>query len=101
MVGIVAVSNLVETTVGHVGGKVHVVENCVIDSLDAVGVVVRKEWVVRSLDVFIDDAVYDTQVDKVECLASGGTILDELVLLIEVIEESWAIVTTVTILKLG
>ena len=97
LVRIVTVSNLVEAPVGHMGSEVHVVEDRVIDPFDAIGVVGGKQWVVRSLDVFINYAVDDAQIDKIERLARRGTVLNELVLLIEVVVESWTVMTTITV----
>lgn len=49
------------------------------------------------MNIFVDDAVDYPQVNKFERLACGGTILNKRVLLGEVVEESRAIVATITV----
>lgn len=54
---------------------------------DAVGVVSCKLGVVRGLDGFIDDSVYDTKGVELELDAVESAVGDLLVLFIEVVEE--------------
>lgn len=84
-VSIAAVFNLLETTVVHVASELHVVVDCIVDSFDAVCVVVRKFRIVWRLNIFIDDAIDYAERVEVELNAGLSAIGDHLVLLVEVI----------------
>lgn len=85
--GFAAVLDVFETAAAHVQSELHVVVDGVIDGFNAVGVVDGEFRVMGCLDGLIDDAVSDTQSVKVEFDAGNGSIGDELVLVIEVVEE--------------
>lgn len=74
-------------------GKGHVVVDAVVDGFNAVGVVVGEDRVIWSLDVLVDDAIDDAQVDKLKLLAALCAVGNRLVLLVEVVEKSRAVVS--------
>jgi len=85
--GFAAVFDIFKTSTAHVQSKLHVVVDSIVDSFDAVSVVDGKLGVVRSLDSLIDDAVSNTEGVEVELDARNGSVGDELVLVVKVIEE--------------
>ena len=68
----------------------------VVVSLDSVGVVDSKLRVVRSLNLLVDDTVDYAKSVHLNLNTSARAILDLLVLLVEVVVETWAIVPSVT-----
>ena len=88
--------DLLQTSILHVQSKVHIVEDRVVDCFDAVCIVVRKERVVRCLDVLIDEAIEYAEEVEGEVFARAGTICDHLILVVEVFEEDRTVVAAVT-----
>ena len=73
-VGLTAVVNLVEATVAHEAGEFHVVVNCLVDSLNAVGIVDSKFRVVWGLNGFVNDTVDYTKGVEVEFDSLAGAV---------------------------
>ena len=90
--GLATTVNQIETATGHVQGKLHVVVDSIVDGLDAVRVVDSKLGVVRCLNVLVDDTVSNTQSVEVELDTRNGSVGDELVLVVEVVEERRSVV---------
>jgi len=95
LVHLEAQTYLVQTAIGHVQCKLHVVVYRVIDCLDSVCVVDGKLWVIRSLNVLIDDTIDYCEGVELHSLASLISCLDSGILLVEIVEESWTIVTAI------
>jgi hypothetical protein len=95
-VRLLAKCDLVLTAIWHLVCKFHVAVHGIIDGLDTIGVVHCKLRVVFCLNGLVDDTVNDTEGVKVEVNSFHCTIGDFLILLMEVIEESWAIVASIT-----
>lgn len=89
---LLAISDLVLTAIWHLVCEFHVVVHGIIDEFDTVGIVHCKLRVVACLNALVDDTVDNTEGVKVEVNSFHGTIGDFLILLMEVIEERWAIV---------
>lgn len=85
----------------HVEGVLHEGIDCVVDSLDAVGVVYGKLGVVGGLDLLIDDTIDYAKCVHLDLNTSFRAVLDLLVLLVEVVVESWAIMTSITMQSLS
>lgn len=64
-----------------------------VDKLDSIRVLNGEFGIVWRLDIFGDDAVNDSQVNKFEIFARLGTVLDRLVLLLEIVEEGRSVVS--------
>ena len=94
-VGLAAVVDLVEATVGHEAGEFHVLIHRLVDGLDAVGVVNSELGIIGGLDGFVDNAVDYAEGVKVELDALVGAVGDELVLVVEVVVKGGAVVTAV------
>ncbi len=94
-IGLPAVVDLVKAAVGHEAGKFHVLVYSLIDGLYSVSVVDRELWVVWSLNRFVNDTVDYAKGIKVELDALGGAVGNFLVLHIEVVVESRAVMTAV------
>ena len=85
--GFAAVLDGFEASAVHVQGELHVVVDGIVDCLDAIGVVDGKLGVVGSLDSLVDDAVSNAEGVEVELDARNGSVGDELVLVVEVVEK--------------
>jgi hypothetical protein len=96
-VGLPAVLDLVVATLGHVISLLHEGVDSVINCLDAVGVVHGELGIVGSLDLFVDDTIDYAERVHLDLDASAGAVLDLLVLLVEIVVESGAVVTAVTV----
>ena len=88
-----AQSNLVQTSIMHKACKLHVIVDGLVDKLDSIRVLNGEFGIVWRLDIFGDDAVNDSQVNKFEIFARLGTVLDRLVLLLEIVEEGRSVVS--------
>ena len=87
--------DLVQTAVVHVIGKLGVRVNGVVVGFDAVGVIYGKFGVVLGLHRLIDDTVDYTEGIEVKWVSRHAAVLDLQILVVEVVEESWSIVSTV------
>jgi hypothetical protein len=103
--------DLVKAAVVHVVGELGIVVDGVVVGFDTVGarevsqdssckyglflLVDSKLWVVSCLDRLIDDTVDYAKSVEVERVALHAAVLNSQVLVVEVIEESWSVVTTI------
>jgi hypothetical protein len=85
--GFAAVLDVLEASAAHVQCKFHVVVDGVVDGFDTVCVVDGELGVVGSLDSLIDDTISDTESVEVELDTGNGSVGNELVLVVEVVEE--------------
>lgn len=68
-------------------GKLHVVVDGLVDSLDTVGIVHSEFRVVRGLDRLVDDAVNNSQRVEIKLNTINTTVGNSLILLVKMIEE--------------
>ena len=110
--GVTASLDLILAAVGHRVCELGILIHRVVVRLDAVGVVdgelcgrkvslsflesigvVKLTRVVGSLDGLIDDSVANAQSVEVESNAGNGSVANQLVVLVEVLVEGWAVVS--------
>jgi hypothetical protein len=96
-----AVLDLVVAALWHVVRLLHEGIDSVIYRFDAICVVYCKFWVVRSLDLFIDDAVDYTKGIHLEFNTFDSAVLDAFVLLVEVVVKCRSVMATVTVSKIS
>lgn len=56
-------------------------------------------WKRTYLNSFVNDTIADAETDEVKRVALHRAILDHLILLVEMVEESWAVVAPVALRK--
>lgn len=94
-IGLLAVFDLVVAAFWHVVGVLHEGVDCVVDCFDTVGVVNSELRVVRSLNLLIDNSVDYTESVHANLNTRGRAVLDLLILLVKVVVESRAVMTSV------
>lgn len=88
--------DLVQATIEHVGSELGVIVDRVIVRFNPIGVIHGELRILRCLNCFVNNAVPDAERIEVERIAFHGPVLDLRILFIEVVEEGWTVVTTVT-----
>ena len=98
-VGLIAVADLIQTAVGHGKCKILIGIDRVVDCFDSIGVVVGHDRVVGGLDHLVNNAVDYAERVEVKEFAFVGAVGNLFILLVEVVEEGWAIVASVRLGK--
>jgi hypothetical protein len=96
-VGLLAILILIETAVGHVTSKRHIIVYGIVYRFDAIGIVIRENWVVRSLNVLVDDCIDNEKGVEIEVFTRSGTFCNCLVLVVKISVECWTVVASVAL----
>lgn len=95
-----AVLNVVRTSARDGHSRFHEVVDRFVDGFDTVGVMDGKLRIIRSLDELIDDTIADAEGVEIKAGSIYGTILNALVLIIEIVEKYGTVMTACSKLEL-
>lgn len=96
-VGLLAILILIETAIDHVTSKRHIIVYGIVDRFDAIGIIVGENWVIRSLNVFVDDRIDNEKGVEIEVFTRSGAICNCLVLVVKISVKCWTVVASVAL----